>query len=192
MISNTKYTILCYIINKYEKVHEILEKDPNCEYLLITDDPELKSRTWNVIYDKSLEGMSVFDKCYSIRFNLFKYAKTNICLYIDANIHIKKSLAPLLEKFESGNYDMCMMPHPFRFDFISEYKAWVYSRKYPILQANKFFKLLKNSNYDLSYKGLFQGCFKIVRNDKNNKDFENLTMSFLKYLGTENEIERLD
>ena len=47
-------------------------------------------------------------------------------------------------------------------------------------------------NYDLNYKSLFQGCFKIVRRGKTNSDFERLTMAFLKYLGTDTEIERLD
>ena len=81
-----KHTVLCYIINKYEIVHEVLEKDPEAEYLLVTDDPDLKSETWHVIYDKDLEGLSTFDKCYAIRFNLFKYAASDICIYIDANI----------------------------------------------------------------------------------------------------------
>lgn len=190
--SEKKYSILCYIINNYEKVHEVLEKDENCEYILVTDDPNLKSETWNVIYDDTLNGLSVFDKCYSIRFNLFKYASTGICIYIDANIHVKKSLYPLIEKFNDGQYDMCMMPHPLNSTFLPEYKNWISWRKYPIEKAQRFFDLLKSSNYDLNYKSLFQGCFKIVRRGKINDDFDRLTLSFLKYLGTENEIERLD
>jgi tRNA G18 (ribose-2'-O)-methylase SpoU len=38
-----KYTVLTYIFNGYENVREIGESDPDAEYLLITDDPELKS-----------------------------------------------------------------------------------------------------------------------------------------------------
>jgi hypothetical protein len=131
-MSSKKYSILCYIINNYEKVHEILEKDPNCEYLLITDNPNLTSITWNVIYDASLNGLSTFDKCYSIRFNLFKYATTDICIYIDANIHIKKSLYPLIKKMNDGYYDMCLMPHPLNSTFLPEYKNWINWRNYSI------------------------------------------------------------
>lgn len=187
-----KYSILCYIINNYEKVHEILEKDVDCEYILVTDNPHLKSKTWTVIYDKSLDNLSTFDKCYAIRFNLFKYVTTDICIYIDANIEIKKSLYPLIEKMNNGNYDMCMMPHPLNSTFLPEYNNWIKWRNYPIQKAKLFFDLLKSINYDLNYKGLFQGCFKIVRNGKINDDFDRLTLSFLKYLGNENEIERLD
>ena len=49
-----KYSILCYIINNYENVKEVIEKDPNAEYILVTDDKNLKSSTWNVVYDESL------------------------------------------------------------------------------------------------------------------------------------------
>lgn len=191
-MSNKKYTILCYIINDYEDVHEILEKDDQCEYLLITDNPNLQSKTWTVIYDTTLIGLSTFDKCYSIRFNLFKYATTDICVYIDANIQVKKPLTKLIDIFNNGQYDMCLMPHPLNCQFIPEYKNWINWRKYPVENANKFIKMLNMSNYNYEYKSLFQGCFKIVRRGKLNSDFENLTMAFLKYLGKENEIERLD
>jgi len=52
--------------------------------------------------------------------------------------------------------------------------------------------LLNDTRYPANYKGFFQGTFKIVRNDKTNADFERLSIAFLKYLGTEDAIERLD
>ena len=188
-----KYSVLCYIINQYEIVHEILEKDPEAEYVLVTDDPNLKSNTWNVIYDESLNLLpSTFDKCYAIRFNVFKYCHSPICVYVDGNVQINKPLTTLIDKFESGQYDMCLMPHPLRADFVSEYNAWIMQRQYPIEQAKKFFQLLNDSHYPVNYKGFFQGTFKIVRNDKTNADFERLSIAFMKYLGTEDAIERLD
>lgn len=187
-----RYTVLCYNINHYEIVHEIKEKDPEAEYLMITDDPSLQSQTWKVIYDKNLQGMSTFDKCYAIRFGLFKYAHADICLYLDANIGVNRSLKKLIDIFEDGNYDMSMMPHPLNSTFLPEYKTWIKIRSYPKSQAVKFFKLLQDSKYDLNYRSLFQGCFKIVRRGKLNDDFDRMTLAFLKYLGTENEIERLD
>lgn len=128
-----QYSVLCYIINNYENVHEVLEKDPNAEYILVTDDKNLKSSTWNVVYDESLLSLpSVFDRCYSIRFNVFKYCHAPICIYIDGNVQVNKPLKPLVEAFKNGKYDMCLMPHPFRFSFSSEYQAWVQGRGYPL------------------------------------------------------------
>ena len=187
-----RYTVLCYIIGNYEIVHEIGEKDPECEYLLVTDNPSLTSSTWKVVFDPSLEGMSTFDKCYAIRFNLFKYATTDICIYIDANIEVKKSLKCLVDEMESGNYDMCLMPHPLNCQFPQEYQLWIQLRKYPVAQAKKFFKMLSDTHYDMNYKSLFQGCFKIVRRGKLNDDFQRMSIALMKYLGTEEAIERLD
>lgn len=65
-------------------------------------------------------------------------------------------------------------------------------RGYPVDQAKKFFKLLFDTRYPKDYKGFFQGTFKIVRNDKTNADFERLSIAFMRYLGTETEIERID
>ena len=121
-----RYSILCYIINGYEDVKEVLQKDPNAEYILVTDDKNLTSNTWNVIYDESLNALpSTFDKCYAIRFNVFKYCHSPICVYIDGNVQVNKPLAPLIDKFEDGKYDMCLMPHPLRTNFVSEYNAWI-------------------------------------------------------------------
>lgn len=188
-----KYSVLCYIINDYEIVREIGEKDPEAEYILVTDDKNLKSETWTVVYDEDLLKMrSTFDKCYSIRFNVFKYCHAPICIYIDANVQVNKPLTPLIKKFEEGKYDMCLMPHPLRNLFLTEYKAWLRNRRYPFEQAKKFFKLLSDSRYPANYRGIFQGTFKIVRNDKTNSDFERMSLAFLNYLGTEEAIERLD
>lgn len=52
--------------------------------------------------------------------------------------------------------------------------------------------MLNATHYPADYRSLFQGCFKIVRRGKTNSDFERITLALLKYLGTENEIERLD
>ena len=38
-----RYTVLTYIFNDYERVHEVKEKDPDADYVLVTDDPHLTS-----------------------------------------------------------------------------------------------------------------------------------------------------
>lgn len=150
-----KYSVLCYIINGYEKVHEVLELDPDCEYILVTDDPDLKSNTWKVVYDKSLLGMSVFDRCYSIRFNVFKYVTTDICIYVDANIEIRRPLKTLIDKMNELPYDMCMMPHPLNSTFVPEYRNWINWRGYPVEKARKFIDTLQKAGYNLDYRSLF-------------------------------------
>jgi len=51
-MSNCRYSILTFIIGKgYEKVHEIVNKQDDVEYILVTNDKDLQSKSWNVVYD---------------------------------------------------------------------------------------------------------------------------------------------
>lgn len=187
-----RYTILSYIINNYEILHEVGEKDPDAEYIMVTDNPKLQSDTWNVIYEPDLNGLSVFDKCYLIRFNCFKYANTDICVRIDGSMKVKHSLRPLIDLFQSGNYDACFMPHPFNDNFIEEYNQWVKVRSYPETQAKRCIESMREKGYEFNYKGMFQGGFCILRRNKICRDIETTTYNYLKELGTDNQIERID
>lgn len=187
-----RYTVLTYIINHYEVVHEIWDKDSEAEYLLITDDASLKSDTWTVVYDPDLEGLSTFDKCYAIRFNCFKYAHTDICMRLDGNVQIKAPLKPLIDAFEAGGYDAALMPHPVRDNFVEEYAVWVRERGYPQSQADHCLKSMRDRGYDFSYRGMFQCCFSIQRRGALTDDIDRRTMEYLRELGTDGIIERID
>lgn len=190
---NYKYTVLTFIFGKgYERLHEIEEVDPEVEYLLITDDEDLKSNTWKIIVDHDLDALVPFEKCFKVRYNVFKYCSTDICMTIDGSIAIKKFPRPLFEKFENDRYDICLMPHPLWSDFCSEYNAWIRMRNYPVAHAQRFFKFLTSSNYDLKYNGLFQLCFSIKRRCKTTFAADEMTFSLLKYLSKDGEFERLD
>lgn len=192
---NKKYSVLSFIIGHgYEILHEISNPQNDVEYLMITDDPNLKSTTWTIIYDESLNVYkSAFEKCFAIRYNVFKYCSTDICVTIDGSIEVSGSLDRLIDKFNNEKFDICLMPHPLWPDFISEYKAWINMRGYSIENANRFFNFLIKANYDLSYKGLFQLCFSIKRKNDITLAIDHMTMSILKYLSIgQQQFERLD
>lgn len=187
-----RYSVLAFIINKYEVVHEIGEKDPEAEYLLITDDKYLTSETWTVVYDPELEPLSTYDRCYAIRFNTFKYCHSDICVRLDASIEIFKSLKPLIDIFEEGHYDIALMPHPLRNNFIEEYDAWVAQRGYDSRQAERIIENMRQKGYDFSYKGMFQTNFWIQRRDGVTLELNSRTFEFLKELGQDGRIERIN
>ena len=190
-----KYTILTFIIGKdYELLHEIQNKQDDVEYLLVTDDPDLRSSTWKVIYDESLLKLRPgFERCFDVRYNVFRYCSTDICVTIDGSVGVIGSLDLLVEEFESKGYSISLMPHPLWADFISEYQMWIKARNYPIENANRFIKFLNDSKYDASYKGLFQLCFSIKRRNETTQAIDCMTMSILKYLSIgQPQFERLD
>lgn len=187
-----RYTVLTYIFGGYEKVHEVLRKDPEAEYLLITDDPDLKSSTWEVIYAHELEGLSVFDKCYKVRFFPFKYAHTDIVVRVDGSIGITSPMGEIVDAVISGDYDRCLMIHPSRNTMYDEYHAWVVMRRYPKEQATKCMNMMQRLGYDFDYKGLYQFGFEVVRNNRVNNELNTITYDLLKYLGDDDKIERVD
>lgn len=187
-----KYTVLMYNFNGYEVLREPKEVDPECEYLYITDNPNLKSEKWKIIIDSELEGMSPFDKCYAVRFNLFKYATTPICIYVDGSIQIHKSLKPLYEAFVDSDCDIGLNIHPDRDNMIDEYMQWIKTRNYDRVQAIKAMHLFEAEGYDPYFRGLYQGTMRICKNTVLNKDIDENTISILKMLGNKEKIERLD
>lgn len=186
------YTVLTYIFNRYEAVHEIGRKDPDAEYILVTDDPTLKSDTWTIVYDASLDDLSPFDKCYIVRFHPFRYAHTDIVVRLDASISVLKPLAPIVSAFVDGGFDRCLMIHPLRDNIPDEYEAWVTQRGYPPDQAEKCLGFIESLGCDLSKKGLFQCGFEIVRNSSVNAWINEITYLLLRALGTDGKIERID
>lgn len=187
-----KYTVLTYIFNGYEMVHEIREKDPDAEYILVTDDPNLKSKTWDVVYDGGLATLSPFDKTFTVRYHPFDYAHTDTVVRIDGSIGINKPLRPLVDAFHAGGYDRCLMIHPRRDTIPGEYAAWVKLRHYPKEQADKCLAFFARMGYDLETRGIFQACFEIVKKNRVNAELNNITFSLLRYLGDEGKIDRLD
>lgn len=190
-----KYSFLTFIMGEnYELVHEIQNKRDDVEYILVTDNKNLKSDTWKVVYDERLlQFKTPFERCFRVRYNAFDYISTDICITVDGSMEIKGNIDPVVREFVKNDYDICLMPHPFRYEFSSEYQAWVKQRGYPPEKAKKFFELLKISNYDPNFKGLIQLCFSIKkRGNKKSKALDDMVFSFLEWLSVDSDFERLD
>ena len=186
-----RYSVLTYIIGSYEIVHEISEKDDDAEYILVTDNPNLKSETWDVIYEEKGKRTD-FDMVLDIRFHPFRYVNTPIVVRIDGSIGILKSLKPIIDKFEEGVYDRCLMIHPERNRVQQEYNAWIAFRGYPQEQAIRCMKLMRIFGYDPNKKGLIQACFEIVMDKSINTLINDLSFGFNMIIGSEGKMERLD
>lgn len=188
-----KYSVLTFIFGDYEKLHEVggeMEKD--VEYVCVTDNPELKSDTWKIVIDKDLNGKGVFDKCFSVRYNPFKYCNSDICVRIDGSIGILKPITPLVDAFIESGCDACFLLHPYRDNLFEEYKVWGKYRNYPIKQIEKQILSLARIGYDSKKNGLIQLNFAINKRGKICDDINRITYAMLKYLGDENDLDRLD
>lgn len=195
--SSKKYTILQYNFNNYECFNEPLEVDPECEYIYVTDNANFKSNIWKVIIDPKLNKYSGFDKCYHVRYNLFKYATTPVCIYMDASIMILKSCRKIYDAFIKSNADIGLNIHPFRNNIIDEYDSWLEryrnTAEYNSIKIEKqnVLKYMLDNLYDFNYKGLYQGTMRICKNTTLNQKIDNNVLVLQKLLGINNKCARV-
>lgn len=188
-----KYSVLTFVFGTYEKLHEVkAEIEPDVEYICVTDNENLKSDTWKIIVDHDLDGKGVFDKCFSVRYNPFKYANSDICVRVDGSIGILKSITPLVEAFDKSGCDACFLLHPYRDNLIVEYQAWIQYRGFPMEKAQQHVDFLSRLGYDFNKKGMVQLNFAINKRNKIGEDIDRIMYSTMKYLGDEKDIDRLD
>ena len=188
-------SFLTYIVGDYEKVQEIDVKTPDCQYVLVTDNKELKSDTWDIKYVDNPYPEDPFWLCYEIRFNPFKYVDSDVVVRIDGSMKCTGDFTYVLDYFEDGGYDTLLCAHPTRYNMYDERVAWVNQRQFPVKQAEKVLGFINNAEgYDVkNVKGLFQMNFQILRNNKINNDANFMTLAFLKYLADDGkQIERVD
>ena len=190
-----KYAVIMYNFNKYEIMRDIPDcaLDPDIEYLYITDDQNLKAKNWKIILDHDLDGLSPFDKCYRVRFNLFKYTNAEMALYVDGSLQIQKDPKSYFEKFAASGKDVGIMVHPWRTNMYEEYREWVLTRNYPKNSAFKCLSYMVEHGYDIkNYKGLYQLTMRICKNTKENQKLDNRCFEILRELQEDGRIERID
>ena len=165
-----KYSVITYVMGDYEILKEInfdpFQETPEVEYICVTDNPNIKSNTWKIFYDKDLdkEELTPFDRVMLVRYNLFKYCKNDICLRLDASMQLNKPLDVLIKKFIDGNYFGCLLLHPDRCYIIPEYTSWVLFREFnPIEAMISMMNIQRTFNYDFRKKSLIQQGISINR-----------------------------
>lgn len=188
-MNGPRYTVLTYIIGDYEQVHEIKERSERATYLLITDNPNLKSETWRVICDLRLTG-GPFNKVMDIRWHPWRYTKDEIVITLDGSLGVNGSLDELVDAFNVGNHELGIVIHPHRRTVQAELDLWASFRHYDGKERQE--RNLKPLGYDCKkYKGLYQTGFMIRRETDSIEKWVNEVLMFLSCLG-HGEYDRLD
>lgn len=173
-----KYSILTYLMGDYDCLHELpknLIVNKNIEYICVTDNKDIKSDTWKIVYDKELDSKKYngFDKTFLVRYNPFKYCSNNICVRMDASFSINEPLDELINAFIKGGYEMALNIHPTNTTIDKELEDWeLYrSENQKEIQLNYIHDVI---GYDTSKQGLVQIGFNILKKneltDKINQD----------------------
>jgi len=185
-----KYSILTFNFNNYEIMREPEELDEDCEYIYVTDNPNLKSDKWKIVIE-NLKG-SGFDKSFYVRYNPFKYVNTDVCICIDSSMQIHKSLRKLYEDFMNSGAEIALNVHPERDNVLDEYITWARFRQYPKSQIEKALKLFNAAGYDPKSKGLYQSGLRILKKTDEIIKLNDYGYETLKKISEPDSIDRLD
>ena len=108
-----KYAVITYIFGKnQELLREPLVIDKDVEYICVTDQKDLKSKIWKIIYEPQNNVKSLRDKVALVKFNPFKYTNAEKIIIQDSSLQCISSLIPLFESI--NEYDIGLKKHPGR------------------------------------------------------------------------------
>ena len=168
-----KYCIFTLIFNNYDLVREPLEIDDNCDYFLFTDNKNIISKKWNVIYLENFDTnkLSGIQKTYIFKYTFKKYIpnidKYEYIIRVDASILLKKSLAPIISYLNDNNYDLSIAIHDYHNNqptFQSEYSIWEKHRGLNPKYTKSFFNFATvDNNYPIN-QGYFELTIMIYKN----------------------------
>jgi len=159
------YTILTYNFGDYDLLREIDNPQENVEYICVTDRTDISSKSWNLYYDASLNGLSPMEKVYQVRYNCFKYCSTNLCVKIDSSIQILNSIDSLVTDFERNDKRIAVLVHPRSKTIEEEYHTWITERNLPLIEKETLYNYVKENDFNIDFNGLYEVGFMIVKKD---------------------------
>lgn len=109
-----KKVIYTVITGQYDKLNELTEKNPEWDYVCLTDDPDnMYSETWDIQGINTRNGssplkLSRFPK--AMPFNFFP--RYGIAVYVDANLRLTADIQTLIDRYPES--DIIVSKHPYR------------------------------------------------------------------------------
>ena len=176
-----KYTVFTYIFGKNkEQLREPKFINTKVEYICVTDQNDLKSKNWKIIYEPLVDIKSLRDKTALVKFNPFKYTNADRIIIQDSSLECISSLEDLFLEIEK--YDICLKKHPLRNNLEEELPLWKV-RGLTSLQINKFKNMAEKDNIKLSDIPLYECCVIGIKNNKETKELSNTLLLLMKFLG---------
>lgn len=176
-----KYAVITYIFGKGKEIlRKPLVKD-NIEYICVTDQKDLQSNDWKIVFDEIPQANCVRDKMVYVKYNPFKYTDADKICIIDGTLEITKSLLPLFE--QANDKDILIKMHPERNNLITELNEWIRTRGMPKDAISKFQVIAKHEHLDLNRKFLLESCVIVYSKQPNVKELCEAELSFMKFLG---------
>ena len=131
--------------------------DRDVEYICVTDNTNLTSKTWKIIVDPLELYKSVRLKIAYVKTHPFEYVSDtckSVCI-IDGSISIERSISKL---FKECNNCLIMKPHPKRHNLIDELHAWAKQRQLSQECVARYQQMAMALHANLKCGPLYESC----------------------------------
>lgn len=155
--------------------------DSNVEYVCVTDNRNLTSKVWNMVYKDFTEVKSSRDKTVLVKFDPFSFVKTRSVCVIDATLEIKSSLSSLFDLLDKE--DLIFKKHPIRNTLSEELPMW-FSRGLTQESFQKFLLLASHDRVDLRSVFQFEGCLFLLNDTDLSRHLMRSVIKYARLLGT--------
>ena len=145
-----RYTVITCNFGGYEIMREIDNPLSDVEYLYITDDKSITSKTWTIIYDMSYnEYTEPFDKVVVFRSRVLEYCNSPICVRIDGSISINgNSFDETINEMNKNNNDISFIISPRFSTYNSELFSWETQRSIDKKHLSEFINYCALKGFD--------------------------------------------
>lgn len=172
------YSVVTYLFGDYDILRDPDEIDEGAEYICLTDRDDLKSDVWTFkkLNYPNIEKYNDWQKTLIARYTALDYINTDICLQIDASVHIKKPSLKLIHWFKAKTLTSAYLLHPWRDNYNDEYDEWINTRNLDPIQKDQFFKFAQDHGYDASIKGMIMTTIMIKTKCQFNINIDNYVL----------------
>lgn len=188
-----KYSVVTTNFGNYENIKEIENPVPDVEYVLVTDNPTAKYKTWKTVlfhdYDKLVypELAWIYVKWFT-----FNYCTSDVCLYIDGSIKIQSDFSELIQYFLDNKYEYAATIEHVYCTSGSMLEVWGKENfhGYTTEAASSTIQYLKDIGCNVDAFGLLNTSFLLKRKTEFTKLIDETTWNILTRNNTANKTEQ--
>lgn len=179
-------SILTCLFGNYDMLREPLVVSNDYEYVCVTDNPNLKSKIWKIIYLNKLQLKSDMFKTYYVKQHPFEFVKNKACLFIDASFLITTpNVFKLCDDFINSDYSFAIAANSMFKTLNDEINYWVKAFRNDI--GNKHFsendemtqrRLLKKYNMEFD-RATINGGLRLMKNNNKVRMFNAMVWNLL-------------
>ncbi len=153
-IVKKKIVIYSCIIGDYDNIRNPIFKNPNCDYILFTDNSKIQKCSWDIqeiakeIKEKYSNNKTIINRYYKLNpqelFPNYDYA-----IYVDGNVEIVSDLTTLIHNV--GSLGIALHKHCFRNCIYDELEACKILKKGNIFKLQNQIENYKKENFPSHY-----------------------------------------